>query len=125
MSMDEFVNTLSEQQKQALLKALSGGTFKQESISPEANNVDEDFRVSQPSRLPSNGRREPVAAKDNTWSDEGEFKDVETPEITKTPRNRSTPRMKNVKCHVCGKSSKINANFVYGEFYRCDRCTGK
>ena len=121
--MDEFIQTLSEEQKQALMKALSGGTAKQEPT--KENNVDEDFRVAQPSRLPSNGRREPVTAKDNTWSDNGEFRDVETPEITKTPRNRSAPKMKTVKCHVCGKSNKINANLVYGEFYRCDRCTGK
>ena len=60
----------------------------------------------------------------NTWVDEGEHRDVETPEVTPPPRNRKSPVKIEKKCHICGKSFKVNAALVSGEFIRCDSCTG-
>ena len=54
-----------------------------------------------------------------------EAKDVTTPEVSRTPRNRKPPAKKTVTCHACGKTFKVNANMVYGEYYRCDNCTGR
>ncbi len=127
--MNEFIKTLTEEQKRALLKALSGGSFDPEVPNqheePISEAVDGDFTMKQKDSLTSR-RRSPVKAGENQWTDQGECrgKDVETPKIKPTPRNRKPPRKKSVTCHVCGKSTKVNANFVHGEFYRCDKCSG-
>ncbi len=155
--MDEFIQTLTEEQKQALLKALSGGSFEpevpaeftthppfidgsrwqhEEPISEAVDGPQQQESKSKPtaedftmrkdtgSTLDKTRRREAVKARANTWTDTGEHKDISTPEATRTPRNRPTPKKKDVTCHICGKKSKVNASLVYGEFYRCDRCTG-
>ena len=138
MSMDEFVQTLSKEQKEALIKALGGNIevesrFQHEEPISEAvdgsvnathqeKKPEEDFTMNRVSSLPSNGRREPVKAGNNTWADTGEFKEVETPDVTRTPRNRRPPEKKKVVCHVCNKTFEINAGLTYGEYYRCDRC---
>tara|TARA_B100000902_G_scaffold284953_1_gene270955 strand:- start:8275 stop:8649 length:375 start_codon:yes stop_codon:yes gene_type:complete len=124
MSMNEFVKTLSEEQKAALLSALAE-TEEVIEEAEETSDITEDFRVVKKSSLKSNGRREPVKARQNTWTDTGEHKDIATPDVQRTPRNRPPPRKKNVVCNACGKSFKVNASIVYGEYYRCDRCTGK
>ena len=144
MSMDEFIQTLTEEQKQALLKALSGGSFEPEVSDkpltthppfidgsrwqheePVSQAVDGDFSM-KPNEALVSKRRSPVRAGKNTWIDQGECrgKEVETPDIKPTPRNRKPPAMKEVICHVCGNKSKVNASLVHGEFYRCDRCSG-
>ena len=72
------------------------------------------------------GRKEVVKFKKNTWKDDGdEFSDIETPKITRTPRNRKKPNMELVECHVCGREFEINANLIYGEYQRCNKCGGK
>ena len=128
MSMDEFVKTLTVEQKTALLKALNIGDHSQEPPSSDEKvhkQAEEDFAMHKNNNLQSNSRRVPVQAQANTWVDEGESRDITTPEVKRTPRTRKSPRKKTVKCHVCGKENKVNANLVYGEYYRCDRCTGR
>jgi len=128
MSMDDFIKTLNVEQKAALLKALNAGDYSQEpppSQEKVHEQAEQDFAMHKNNNLQSNSRRVPVQAQQNTWTDEGELKDVTTPEIKRTPRTRKSPRKKTVKCHVCGKESKVNASLVYGEYYRCDRCTGR
>ena len=46
-------------------------------------------------------------------------------EKTRTPRRRGKPTKKEVECHICGKVFSMNANLVYGEYVRCNRCTGR
>jgi hypothetical protein len=131
--MDEFIKTLTEEQKQALLKALSGGSFEPEVSDkpvtddarwlheePVSEAVDGDFSMKKNIKP----RRSIVQAGENTWVDEGEDRHIKTPEIKRTPRNRSAPKMREVKCSACGKVSKINAGLVFGEYYRCERCIG-
>lgn len=121
--MDDFVKTLSEEQKAALLSALAG---KEEVVeTEETNDITDDFKVVKKSTLGSNRRREPVKARENTWTDTGEHREVETPNVHRTPRNRPPPKKKHVTCNACGKKYQVNANIVYGEYYRCDRCTGR
>ena len=61
----------------------------------------------------------------NEWVDDGELRDIDTPNFEKTPRNRSKPNKQEVECHVCGKVFSINSNLVYGEYHRCNKCTGR
>lgn len=130
MSMDEFIKTLTEEQKSALLKALSGGEVADEPFTTHppfiaGEKVVEDFTMhKRESNGVKNRRKEPVKARQNTWSDTGEFKEVSTPDVQRTPRNRPAPKKKEVKCSSCGKTSRVNANIVYGEYYRCERCVG-
>jgi hypothetical protein len=131
--MNDFVQTLSDEQRAALLKALTGDDFKPEVESrwqheePISEAVDGDFTMhkdNQP-RLGTDKRRLPVKARENKFVDDtSEHSDVTTPNVKVTPRNRKPPVMKQVVCHVCGKKKKVNAELLYGEYYRCDRCIG-
>lgn len=126
-NMEDFLNTLSEEQKQALAKALeSSNKIKpKESSPPTKIEVDENFKVSRTSNK-INGARTPVKASNwNEWEDEGEFKDVETPKGKKTPRNRERTKLIDVECHVCGKTFSMNPNYIFGEYQRCSRCVGR
>lgn len=141
-NMKEFVELLTPEQKKALLEALTGeeakpeneyGLQQKESVSASNDNEEEvpempnDFTMkrSKINTMKQNSRREQVKAHQNQWVDTGnEHADIKTPQKTLTPRNRKPPKKKNVTCHKCGKTQQVNANLVYGEFYRCDRCVG-
>ena len=140
MSMNDFINMLNEEQKQALLKALVGDSpaisnvpkeTKQESIkhiqssqTPTAS-VNEDFTMFRQNKDSNHRRKEPVRARKNEWQDTGESRDIETPQFEKTPRRRQPHKKVEVECHVCGKTFKEDARFVHGDYYRCNRCTGR
>ena len=124
MSMNEFVDTLTDEQRAALLKALTGDDFKPEvrkSEEPVSEAVDGDFTMNKGR---TNKQRTPIVARENTWTDTGEAKDVTTPEVTRTPRNRQPPKKKEVRCHSCGKTFSVSPSVMFGEYYRCDRCCG-
>lgn len=129
MSMKDFVNTLNEEQKKALLDALQDDSstvheFVPQEVNKEAESLlTEDFTTTSINSKTRN-KRQPVRANKNTWIDTGEDRHITTPEIALTPRNRKSPQKKSVKCHICGKASKVNASLVYGDYYRCDKCTG-
>ena len=124
MSFDDFVNGLTDKQKEQLLNALSAP--KEEAVEAPKENIVEDFTMhkNKSDNGVKNRRKEPVKARQNTWTDTGEFKEVETPNVQRTPRNRPSPKKKEVKCNACGKTFKVNASIVYGEYYRCERCVG-
>lgn len=139
MSMNDFINMLNDDQKQALLKALVGDSpsissipteVKQESVkhiqsSMPSASVSEDFKVSTRQDNSNVRRKEPVKARKNEWRDTGEFRDVETPQFERTPRKRQPHKRVEVECHVCGKTFKEDPRCVHGDYYRCNRCTGK
>lgn len=119
MSMEDFLKTLTDEQKAALQQALS----KEDEVE---TTVSEDFtmnRVSNP--IKPQKRRQSVQARENAWEDTGEHKDIETPQASPTPRNRPSPKKKEVTCNACGKTFKVHATLVFGEYYRCDRCIGR
>jgi hypothetical protein len=132
--MKDFVDTLNEEQKKALLEALTSKPIET-NVQPEPTEEDflnkntvgiEEFTMKRgDSNLDNNKRRQSVRAGKNTWSDEGEDRHIETPNATRTPRNRKPPRMKDVVCHSCGKKERINATIAYGDYYRCSRCVGR
>lgn len=125
MSMKDFVDTLNDEQKKALLEALSGNDKVVQQ--KKAKEVNSDFIVQTRTNSDTlnNKRREPVRGRENRWEDTGEFRDIETPEVERTPRRRSPPRKIDVECASCGKSFKVDSRFVYGEYYRCNRCGSK
>jgi len=137
MSMNDFINMLNDEQKQALLKALLGDSptltsvpteVKQESIqhiqsSTPTASVSEDFIIHR--QHSDKRRKEPVKGRNNNWKDTGEDKHIETPYFERSPRKREPYKKVEVECHICGKTFKEDPRCVGGEYYRCNRCTGK
>lgn len=146
MSFDNFIKTLSKEQKDALLAALSDNSEPQSSepqpVKKKAGRpkkptapktvriredtgvvVNEDFTVTRKKTNQKN--RVAVKAKPNTWEDTGESRDVETPEYQPTKRARPKPKYVKAKCSVCNKDMKVRKDLVYGEFFRCDKCVGR
>jgi len=130
MSMKDFIDTLNDSQKKALLDALmqnSETTLKDipEEVKQETKSqIKEDFRVSS-IKGNNNKRREPVKARKNEWVDEGEDRHIETKYGARTPRNREPSKKMDVECSVCGRTFKTDPKYVYGEYHRCSRCVGR
>lgn len=139
MSMNDFLNMLNDEQKKALLDALLSNSPGIQSVPEETNkesiktiqeslpastaSVKEDFTMN---RQVSNVRRkEPVKGRHNRWEDTGEDRHIETPHFERSPRKREPYKKVEVECHVCGKIFKEDPRCVGGEYYRCNRCTGK
>ena len=135
-----LLESLTPEQKEELIKGILSSNVKQDD--PPTNTerkpdrqeqsnivVNQDFIVTRNEEPSNNKRKTPVRAKKNKWADEGEYSDPnfdpEKFEKTKTPRRRNKPVKKEVECHVCGKSFSMNAGLVYGEYIRCNRCTGR
>jgi hypothetical protein len=126
-----ILENLTDAQKQNLVDQVVGN--QQKVTSGEQNEekeqttrgivlgkVNEDFTVN---RTPKQEGRQPVRAKKNKWTDEGEaHRDIETPMFERTPRARKEHKMEEVECHACGKSFKIDPKHVYGAYHRCNRC---
>jgi hypothetical protein len=125
---EAFLSSLTDEQKQKLLDALSSDSKKQASNTAKPSTksvvVDDNFMVKKTDDN-NNRRKEPVRARRNDWVDEGEFRDIETPKVERTPRNRQQSKKVDVDCSVCGRSFKEDPKFIYGEYHRCSRCTGR
>jgi len=96
---------------------------EEESPPEDGASVKEDFTVSR--NLDNTKIKRPVKARENTWVDTGENKDVTTPEIELTPRKRPKAATANKRCHVCGKDFQISTKLDSGDFMRCNDCTGR
>ena len=134
MSMKEFIESLTLEQKAEFYKALQED---KETVQPTVNaeksepkvEIGDDFVVR---RLDKHGdevatKRRPVRGGENTWVDTGEDRneDTVTPEFKPVARSRPAVRKVQKECIACGKSVEVNPAIVYGEFYRCDKCGGK
>ena len=138
--MEDFLKSLSPEQKQKMIQMLMDDTLEESEFTvssssdddsdnhsdpPEnkvAARVNDDFTVSRKEQ--QNGRHA-VRARKNRWVDDGiEHMDIETPNVKRTARNRSKPGKKRVECHVCGKTFSINPALAFGEYHRCNKCTG-
>jgi len=135
-NFDTFLSSLSEDQKQKLVEALiknvepreetqAQQSQKSKNSSTQSATVDENFIVRKADNTSNNRRKEPVRGRENRWKDEGEFRDVETPNFERTPRRREPSKKVDLECHVCGKTFKQDSRYVYGEFPRCNKCTGR
>lgn len=132
MNFEQFVNSLSDEQKNALMAALSSNNeqappmpkIEPKQLPKPQRVVGEDFKVIREDN--SSKGKTPVKARKNEWEDDGqEFRDVYTPKGERTPRNREKSRKQDVECHVCGRTFQVNPKYVYGEYLRCNRCTGR
>lgn len=132
-NFDAFLSSLSEEQKQKLVEALVKNVESPQEDKPQKPKqsstqsavVDENFIVRKADTNSSNRRKEPVRGRENRWKDEGEFRDVETPNFERTPRRREPSKKVDLECHICGKTFKQDSRYVYGEFPRCNKCTGR
>jgi hypothetical protein len=131
---NDFIASLTDEQKAKFMAALSQNTTKPATPAPETKTqsrqssvtVGDNFIVTKTEETSSNSRRrEPVRAKKNQWTDEGEFRDIETNYGEKTPRNRPPQKKVDVECSVCGRSFKTDPRYVYGEYHRCSKCVGR
>ena len=121
---DDYIGSLSQKELEELTEALKANQETPKKKQKTSNStVKEDFTVNR--KDGARKGRNPVKAKKNQWEDTGELSDVETPEFSRTPRNRQKPNKVAVECHVCGKSFKMSKSLIYGEFVRCNRGTGK
>ena len=67
-----------------------------------------------------------ISVGENQFVDDGmEDKDIITPDISLTPRDRPPAETVEVACHVCNKTYQVNPVVLGGEFYRCDKCVDK
>jgi hypothetical protein len=142
--IEAILSKMTPEQKADLLKSLAGSLEayglneeqpkKEEavketvSLSPR-RRVNEDFTVTISNNELDRGRV-PVRAKKNQWVDEGENRDPDFnaekfERMGKAARNRSKVKKRSIECHVCGRSFDVNPNLVYGEYIRCNRCTGR
>ena len=130
--MEKLLSSLSEEQRVALTELLQADSGKEpEELTAEPSgakpSIGEDFIIRN--RKPeTTKRRSKVKAGKNRWKDEGEFKHIETPlpdDFERTPRRKAAPKKKEVECHLCGKSFKQDSRYAYGDFPRCNRCTGR
>ena len=128
-----LLESLTEEQKASLVSGLmkelatETPTEKTEETVSSEPRVKEDFTVVR--NEDDLQRKSPVKFKKNNWVDTGEDRDLDIDyselEKRKTPRKRGKPNKQQVECHICGKSFSVNSNLVYGEFHRCNRCTGR
>jgi hypothetical protein len=143
MDLNNFLNSLSDEQKKQLAGALLSSVesenppVKKEKKpkikqtkpkEPPSIIVDDNFTVTRAeSKDSQNRRKEPVRARKNEWKDTGEFRDVNSSDydLAPSPRKREAPKKIDVDCHVCGRSFKADQRFVFGEYHRCNRCVGK
>jgi len=94
---------------------------------PLDKNDFSDFIASTQSSDPATKSRvaktTPVVGGNNTFIDEGtDSKNIETPQISPSPRNRPPSVTVEVSCHKCGKTEKIAQGLVQGEFHVCEKC---
>ena len=147
MSMENFFNSLTEDQKSTLRDLMSESEDESLKLPKEHkealdeldpayhdsyimthnlgdSNVNEDFTVKR--GVEKSNRRTAVSGGKNKWKDTGsESRDIETPDFERSPRRKGSPAKKSVDCHVCGKAFKIDPRHTYGEYHRCNRCTGR
>lgn len=123
--IDKIIRGLSKEEKDKLVKALTdSGDVDQKDDDDSEVYVDDTFTVKNRTTPKSQGRSQVRGGK-NKWVDEGENKNIETPDFEKTPRRRSAANKVKVECHVCGKSFKSDPRYLYGEFHRCNKCIGR
>ena len=134
--MQKLLSSLSEKQKVALTKLLQADLseeLKEPPKEPPAEpagaepSVGEDFIIIN-RNVNQNRRRSKVKAGKNQWEDQGEFKHIDTPlpdDFERTPRRKAAPKKREVECHMCGKLFKQDSRYSYGDFPRCNRCTGR
>ena len=150
MSMDDFMRSLSDQQKAMFMKALQDSGTPPE-VEATGNEDDSEWTTTMPPHIREEfeaaeaaeeevapepefamgkrtKRKTPVKSKGvNQFVDSGECKSDEsaTPEFTPTERRRKPPKKVTVACSVCGAKVSVDPRYVSGEYHRCEKCVGR
>ena len=145
MSMDDFMRSLSDQQKAMFLAALQdSGT------PPESNDEDETkWTTTMPPHIKEEMEPAPAASNDmdfsmnsnvktknapvratgeNGFTDTGtdcKSEEDSTPEYTPMKRTRRPAQKVAVTCNACGRQEQVGKQYVMGDYYRCSRCVGR
>jgi len=125
--MEKLLSSLSKEQRIDLTKLLQTDLGEEPEELPAKPLVGEDF-IMKNRQSNQTKRRSKVKAGKNQWKDDGEFKHIETPlpdDFERTPRRKSVSKKKEVECHICGKLFKQDSRYSYGDYPRCNRCTGR
>lgn len=133
--LDKFIESLTAEQKMALIQTLSDSIEPEVKEKPEptvapkpeaSRDVDLDFSTSKESdqvktRIPvTENKRFNSFIDDGTEARGREFK---TPDIKPTERRRQPTKMVEQKCTKCQNSVKVHPTHAR-DWYVCDRCIG-
>ena len=142
MSMDDFMRSLSDQQKAMFLAALQdSGTPPEKEVTgdeddstwtttmpphikEETASNDMDFTMNNVKQ----GKTPVRATGENGFTDTGsDCKSAEdaTPEYTPMKRTRRPAQKVTVTCSACGRQEQVGKQYVMGDYYRCSRCVGR
>lgn len=143
---EAFLSSLSDEQKEKLAQSIMDNLKKpaEPSVTADLERepvqelgrkqpavvVNEDFTVTRNNEVET--RKQPVRARKNQWVDTGEevehdadFDPSKFEKMGRTARSRPKSQKVELTCHVCHKTFKTDPKLVYGEFVRCNRCTGR
>ena len=133
--LDKFIESLTAEQKMALIETLSESIEKPaetkkeqrpEPVKLSSADIGLDFTVSKDNgqvrtRIPvTENKRFNSFTDDGTEANGAEFK---TPDIKPTERRRQPTKMVEQKCTKCQNSVKVHPTHAR-EWYVCDRCIG-
>jgi len=133
--LDKFIESLTAEQKMALIETLSESIEKpaetkkeqrSEPVKLSSADIGLDFTVSKDNgqvrtRIPvTENKRFNSFTDDGTEAKGAEFK---TPDIKPTERRRQPTKMVDQKCTKCQNSVKVHPTHAR-EWYVCDRCIG-
>lgn len=81
---------------------------------------------SKSTAMDSKNKKQPIytGPRENKWNDDGtEGKDILTPQVAKTERNRKPVESEKILqvCEACGKREKVLPLYAR-EYYRCESC---
>ena len=144
--LDKFIESLSDEQKQALIDSLSDQlTDREPTENPEnksprelmnehndslkkepVRNVDLDFTVSK--EVSREKTKVPVTEtkRFNSFTDDGteaQGSEFKTPDIQPTQRRRPPVNKVSQKCTKCDKTVKVHPTHAR-DWFICDRCIG-
>jgi len=133
--LDKFIESLTPEQKMALIESLSDSIKPEVKQEPEpadptpqdaSRDVDLDFTVSKDkdtvrTKIPvTENKRFNQFIDDGTEAKGAEFS---TPDVKPTERRRQATKMVDQVCTRCQKSFKVHPTHAR-EWYVCDRCIG-
>lgn len=133
--LDKFIESLTAEQKMALIQSLSDSIEPQTKEEPPAptpkkqdtsRDVDLDFSVTKDSTQVKAKAPVTESKRFNSFTDDGtEAKGVEfeTPDVKPTERRRPPTKMVEQKCTKCQNVVKVHPTHAR-DWYVCDRCIG-
>jgi hypothetical protein len=138
--LEEFIKSLSDEQKRALIENLNSQLGVQELKTPEpeplpatrvqesVRDVNLDFSMNKDAKKESLGKKVPVTEtkRFNSFTDDGtesKGEEFSTPEVSLTERRRPPAKKVSQTCSKCGKTVEVHPTHAR-EWFSCDKCIG-